>query len=1453
MSDKISLRVDLNPVKDNSYIAYGTVDGTSTNTAFTATVTGVTEYKDGMTVMLKNGVVTSATGFTLDVNSLGAKPVYNSMAAATQDTTIFNINYTMLFIYDSTRVTGGCWVCYRGYNSDTNTIGYQIRTNSTVFTTTDKGYRYRLWLQTDEGKLMPVNTSTSTNATANRSSYMNTREFWLDGKILYNSTKADYSANDSLPAGTMWQQYNFALGYSFNNTGKALTLTSGEPLYMVATDEGDGKGKLASPYYTQTLPNSADGKLYIYLGHMTSAVNMELALDHPIFEYKNNGIRLYRDTYTTAEVDTLLNGKSDTGHTHSGYANSTHNHTKSQITDFPTLSTVATTGSYNDLSDKPNIPEGATVDTTLNTSSSNAISNSAVATALNGKANTTHNHTKSQITDFPDIPSKTSDLTNDGSDGTNIYVSTNDSRLSDNRTPTSHTHGNLQNDGKIGTSGNASKNVVTDSNGKITTEDKPSIPSASSTTPSADTINGSVGNGTTWARSNHTHPKSSLYAESSHSHTKSEISDFPSSMTPASHTHGNLQDNGQVGSTVQTSKNVVTDSNGKITTEDKPNIPSASSTAPSADTNSGAVGTGNTWARADHKHPKSTIYAEATHNHTISEISDFPTLHAVATSGSYNDLTNKPNIPSGVVVDTSLDSESDNAISNSAVTTALNGKSDNTHTHNQYLTSHQDITGKLDKTQTLHKGKNVVVDSTSGEITFEDKNNHSHSNYLTNSDISGKIDTAGTGLSKNGTTLNHSNSVTAQNSEVFKKFKYDATGHITGVSDVSASDLPTHTHSQYANPTIVTDTNGWNSTLSDEKVPSEKLVKNSLDTKIPTSDSTYGISHFTDNADGTWSYIGETLLYDSEADRLYYKQNYTDSRDEIATIGDIPDITGKVDKYNGATQLGDKNYNNYANINGGLLLVPIGENDPLNNGVSQQYINSDINDRLGEKLDKTQISYKGKNVVVDGTTGNISFEDKNVHNHGHIQSSGIITVNNSPQTNKNVCTDSSGYITIEEKDNHTHSQYLTSNDISEKIDTAGTGLSKSGTTLNHSNSITAQNSEVFKKFKYDAQGHITGISNVTDSDLPSHTHDSQYVYMDYEENGQARYGPLIYRIQSIEERITEKEDKTNKVTSLSSSNTDTQYPSAKCVYDSINQSINLQTSFDIKPFIKGDFTTSNPNTFTPVSNILTIDFDFLMKGHVALSLSSNSNINVCFGQWDGTSQGADIISSNISINFDENGATVYDNVSDEEMSSANGIIKFNSSTEITILTCYYQSTNGIDKFVDTIYPNGAIYMSTNSLNPHTLFDGLWEQIKDKFLLSCGDTYVNGSIGGEATHTLTSAESGLKAHSHSFTQPSVALGSHYHGVSTSSEYFVTSEKDGANNTRVTYSSSGNRLVDGQTDTSNSSFHHRQSTESVNLGTKTATGGAVQEKDGENATSAHNNMPPYLTVYVWKRIV
>lgn len=93
-------------------IPFGTVDSTSTATAFTATVDGITELRDGVSLYLKNTVVTSAAAstapkcWTLNINNLGAKPVYVTTAAATYSTTHFTKNYKMLFTYDTSLNSG---------------------------------------------------------------------------------------------------------------------------------------------------------------------------------------------------------------------------------------------------------------------------------------------------------------------------------------------------------------------------------------------------------------------------------------------------------------------------------------------------------------------------------------------------------------------------------------------------------------------------------------------------------------------------------------------------------------------------------------------------------------------------------------------------------------------------------------------------------------------------------------------------------------------------------------------------------------------------------------------------------------------------------------------------------------------------------------------------------------------------------------------------------------------------------------------------------------------------------------------------------------------------------------------------------------------------------------------------------------------------------------------------
>lgn len=109
---------------------------------------------------------------------------------------------------------------------------------------------------------------------------------------------------------------------------------------------------------------------------------------------------------------------------------------------------------------------------------------------------------------------------------------------------------------------------------------------------------------------------------------------------------------------------------------------------------------------------------------------------------------------------------------------------------------------------------------------------------------------------------------------------------------------------------------------------------------------------------------------------------------------------------------------------------------------------------------------------------------------------------------------------------------------------------------------------------------------------------------------------------------------------------------------------------------------------------------------------------------------------------------------------------------------------------------GAIYLSTSSTSPQTLFGGTWQRIQDRFLLCAGATYAAGSTGGEASHTLTVNE--MPAHSHGLVGDSQDWGL------GGKPYFGTSQYD-------------------------------ETVETTSVG-----GG-----------QAHNNMPPYLSVYAWRR--
>ena len=173
---------------------------------------------------------------------------------------------------------------------------------------------------------------------------------------------------------------------------------------------------------------------------------------------------------------------------------------------------------------------------------------------------------------------------------------------------------------------------------------------------------------------------------------------------------------------------------------------------------------------------------------------------------------------------------------------------------------------------------------------------------------------------------------------------------------------------------------------------------------------------------------------------------------------------------------------------------------------------------------------------------------------------------------------------------------------------------------------------------------------------------------------------------------------------------------------------------------------------------------------------------------------------------------------------------------------------------DLIYPVGAIYMSVNSTSPATLFGGTWERIQGRFLVGAGtngqtgNNLLNlsaGATGGETNHTLKAAESGVPSHGHGFTQPKVTGGAVTDGITGGSHRHDTYRAQNA-------ASGSNRYVADNAATANAS-HSQASTHTHNLPshTHTVSGGAVSNNTAADAASAHNNLPPYLSVYIWKR--
>ena len=361
------------------------------------------------------------------------------------------------------------------------------------------------------------------------------------------------------------------------------------------------------------------------------------------------------DVATSGEIDlsdyvttAQLNTKADKVHTHS----------YEDLTEKPTLFS----GKYADLIGKPTIP--------TKTSDITNDSNFVTTSQLNTKADTIHTHSYEDLTDKPTlfsgkyadltgkptIPTKVSELTNDSSFATTVQLST--------KANTVHTHdyadlenkptlfsgkyidlldkptipsktSELTNDSNfVDTIALATKANLTHSHSYSDLEDKPILFSGAykdlTGKPTIPTKISELTNDSSFATTSQLNTELNKKANTSHTHVYSDILDAPVSFS------GNYED-----------------------LINKPTIPTKVSDLENDEN----------FATTSQLNSGLNTKANSTHTHSYTELEDLPTLF----SGNYNDLLNKPKIPTAV-------SDLTNDL-NFVDTTALATKSDKTHTH----------------------------------------------------------------------------------------------------------------------------------------------------------------------------------------------------------------------------------------------------------------------------------------------------------------------------------------------------------------------------------------------------------------------------------------------------------------------------------------------------------------------------------------------------------------------------------------------------------------------------------------------------------------------------------------------------------------------------------------------------------------------------------------------------
>lgn len=267
---------------------YGVSSSSASTNSKSVTIADYTPVAgDIIAIKFTYGSITTQK-WNLAINGVWYYDIYVGGSTTTADYLLFSANAVVLFYYDGTRIN----VVNPTYTNPLKWITLADTNERPVETI----YGYKLAWKDGNNRYRPI---IKTSGTTGNNKMPNTVGFMLGSNMVTNPTGTTYGTSS-----TMAKNFNLIgdIGGAYNFNG-AFTLWL--PVYFKGTvNQTNGlfyfnQANGYTGWYTQTLPTSEDGFVYVYVGNAQSAYGVGLSLNHPAYEFKDGMIRLYGEAKNT--------------------------------------------------------------------------------------------------------------------------------------------------------------------------------------------------------------------------------------------------------------------------------------------------------------------------------------------------------------------------------------------------------------------------------------------------------------------------------------------------------------------------------------------------------------------------------------------------------------------------------------------------------------------------------------------------------------------------------------------------------------------------------------------------------------------------------------------------------------------------------------------------------------------------------------------------------------------------------------------------------------------------------------------------------------------------------------------------------------------------------------------------------------------------------------------------